>query len=397
MKRDDSDQELDDPRAEVRAMMLQQQQQPQEAPAPTPDPVYDTPSVPTWSESNPWDNQPPPQPPPQPQFTPSNVDVTDPRVRIADAFDPNSPEELARQNAIYGPGGTAMNPPSPTSTFNPTSGSWNAPAPTPAPPASARPTNGSLTDPNFASQLVAWAGQQPGVNPSVRNDPNYWIGRFTSGAFGNDQNYAIQRMMQAEGAPEGAGAARTTTTPAAQRTSVAAPTSFNFAPATSNAPQGAWNSDFITQVRALLMQRLQANSQPLDPNDPNISLPLTAARDEATRHSDKERTDLAEHLYASGGLNTDAIGQKIQQSGERNASSLAGLRATLITRELTARRDELKSLMQMALQSGDAESAAAIQAQIAALNAQVNREGLGLDAAKYAAYLNTIGAEQVMN
>lgn len=72
---------------------------------------------------------------------------------------------------------------------------------------SGRPTGGNLTDPNYAASYVAWAGTQPGVNPSVKNDPGYWIGRFTSGAFGNDQEYALQRMMQAEGAPEAAGAA----------------------------------------------------------------------------------------------------------------------------------------------------------------------------------------------
>lgn len=69
-----------------------------------------------------------------------------------------------------------------------------------------QPTGGMLTDRNFAEQFVKYWGQQPGVNPSVANDPGYWIGRFTSGAFGNDQAYAIQRMMQAEGPPEGAGA-----------------------------------------------------------------------------------------------------------------------------------------------------------------------------------------------
>lgn len=265
----------------------------------------------------------------------------------------------------------------------------NPPA-TPAAPGNTsgtRPTGGNLSDPSYAARYVAWAATQPGVNPSVKNDPGYWIGRFTSGAFGNDQNYALQRMMQAEGAPESG----------APRASVSAPSAFAATGASAGQQQGLWNQDFVTKIRSLLMQRLSAAGQPVNENDPSISAPLIAARDEATRGSDRERTALAEHLYADGGLNTDAISQKIQQSGEKNALGLGSLRATLITRELQSRRDDLKSLLQMAVQSGDAESAQAIQMQLAELDAQVKREGIGADMAKYAAYLNTIAADKVTN
>lgn len=67
------------------------------------------------------------------------------------------------------------------------------------------PSGGSLTDPAYAAKLVAYYANQPGANPSLKNDPNYWIGKLTSGAFQNDQGYAVSRFMQPEGAPEGSG------------------------------------------------------------------------------------------------------------------------------------------------------------------------------------------------
>lgn len=173
--------------------------------------------------------------------------------------------------------------------------------------------------------------------------------------------------------------------------SLAAPTPYTGA-SSFQAPAGVWGSDFLSQLRTMLMQRLSASQQPVNESDPSIQAPLTAARDEGTRQSATERTQLAERLYAQGGLNTDAITQQIQQSGERNAGTLGGLRATLITRELESRRTELKDLMQMALASGDAEMARQIQMQLGALSAQVQREGMSLDAAKYSAYLNSQAA-----
>lgn len=48
--------------------------------------------------------------------------------------DPNSPEELARINAIYGPGGSVYAPPTPTSPWNPTTEAYAAPKHEDAPP-----------------------------------------------------------------------------------------------------------------------------------------------------------------------------------------------------------------------------------------------------------------------
>lgn len=80
----------------------------------------------------------------------------------------------------------------------------SAPAPQQA-PATGFQRGGNLRDPGYASQFVSYFGTQPGVNPSVRTDPNYWIGKLTSGELGSDENYIIQKMMTPEGPPAGGG------------------------------------------------------------------------------------------------------------------------------------------------------------------------------------------------
>jgi hypothetical protein len=54
------------------------------------------------------------------------------------------------------------------------------------------------------------------------------------------------------------------------------------------------------------------------------------------------------------------------------------LRGNLIMNAYNQKNQELQSLLQMALASGDAQSAREVQMQIAQLQATINREGLGV-------------------
>ena len=103
----------------------------------------------------------------------------------------------------------------------------------------------------------------------------------------------------------------------------------------------------------------------MDENDPYIREPFTAAGVQAARSQQKERSDLAERLAATGDTSR-SLEMGIQQSAERNAVGLGTLKAKLISDEYTARRQELLDLMQMALQNNDTELAREIQlAQLA--------------------------------
>lgn len=143
-------------------------------------------------------------------------------------------------------------------------------------------------------------------------------------------------------------------------------------------------------LQDLIMKKLGEASAPVNENDLAISQPLAAARDEVQRSQDAERTALAERLYAQGGgsLQSGELGQAIQQSAERNAGGLSQLRAGLITQQYQAKQQELETLLSQALASGDTQSAQLLQGEIAALNAAVSREGMGISLAEFLANLN---------
>jgi hypothetical protein len=225
-----------------------------------------------------------------------------------------------------------------------------------------RPTGGNLSDPAYRAQFIAWAATQPGVNPSVINDPGYWDQAFASGRFGNDQNYALQRMMQAEGAPEGAGAGPSGNVPA--------------------------TSAFTDQVRKMLMDRMGRDTASVNESDSNIAAPFDAANLTAQRGQQAERTALAERLAASGDT-SGSLERGIQQSAERNAVGLGSLKANLIQKEYAARRADLSDAMQQALQSGDRETAYQLQMALAQLDAQLRREGYGVNLAEFGQNQNT--------
>lgn len=60
-------------------------------------------------------------------------------------------------------------------------------------------------DVSSVDAYLAYMGAQPGINPSVKNDPNYWRQKLLSGELGQDESYISQRMFQAEGAPAAGG------------------------------------------------------------------------------------------------------------------------------------------------------------------------------------------------
>ena len=127
---------------------------------------------------------------------------------------------------------------------------------------------------------------------------------------------------------------------------------------------GAHGSDFQSSIRAMLMKILQGASGPVDPNSPDIAQPYEAAKLSADRSLAGERSSLAERLYAEGGGGTNELAQGIQQSSERNAVGLAGIKSQLIGRAFAAKQAQLQQALALAVQSGDLEAARQIQLQM---------------------------------
>lgn len=127
------------------------------------------------------------------------------------------------------------------------------------------------------------------------------------------------------------------------------------------------SSVFQDQLRAILMQRLGKAQLPVDENDPFIREPMTAAGVQAARMQQKERTELAERLAATGDTSR-SLEMGIQQSAERNAVGLGSLKAKLINDEYNKRREEMLDLLQMAFANNDSEMARQIQLALTAID-----------------------------
>lgn len=240
-----------------------------------------------------------------------------------------------------------------------------------------RPTGGLLTDQAYAARYVAWAATQPGVNPSVIKDPNYWIGRFTSGAFGNDQDYALKRMMQPEGAPEGASAS----TAAANTTSTYKPstiaTGSTYTGNGSSAPQVATstaNTGFGDQIRAQLMSLL--NQPAVSENDPDISGAISANRVATERSLAQERDQISESANAQhlgGAGSTEA---QIQAARERTGVGQGQFAGNMVAQQALARRNQITQLLQIGAGVMTADQQQQLQRELANLDAQLRQQSI---------------------
>lgn len=292
------------------------------------------PSTYQWGDTDPTAQTPPPKDlrgsgqgitdPPMPAQAPANTGaITDPNdPRLSNGAYASDPNVLSYINNTQGYGA---------------GGNYQGQGPTPPAAggaASTQPTGGNLSDPSYASQFVTWAASQPGVNPSVKNDPGYWIGRFTSGAFGNDQNYALSRMMQAEGAPE-SGAPAAAGAPGAAGGAGGIDLQSILASLMNRG--GGSTSSWTPELRNRINAMLDANSKPVSADDPIIHNQTDAYQGDIQRSIANFREMAAERAHAQGvgtGAFDSQIGNAIQ-SGGRSVGKFTG---DLMAKENDSRR-----------------------------------------------------------
>lgn len=233
-------------------------------------------------------------------------------------------------------------------------------------PTAQRPTGGSINDPNYLNSLISWAATQPGVNPSVVRDPNYW--RSAVGRFNGDENYFVQRMFTPEGPAEGGAPAAAPSAPAGP----AAPTA-SYQPV----PQSSFNNG----LRDFLMNQLHGLETPIDANNPELSPAISAYTTQSQRDQQAERDALAERYYASGpgggsDLNSGGFNTAVQQGMENAAGKRANFSGSMVFQANQARRSQLQGMLSTAVQAGLTDQAQAIQQQIAELDAKLRQQGI---------------------
>lgn len=194
------------------------------------------------------------------------------------------------------------------------------------------------------TQINAWLSSiagQPGVNPSVANDPAYWNRRIkeTGGLGADNTDYWMGLALRPEGAPEGGGGGGGT--PGAAGAQPSAP----YVPGQGVSGMGTVFTggglgDKVNPMFDLLMRR--ANGDPnVSANDPIIRSNVDSFNATQQRAERDYESQLAERL----GPNTN-MGKERRMGAERIGSNTAGFEAQMMNQERTARRQEIQQALQ---------------------------------------------------
>ncbi len=160
---------------------------------------------------------------------------------------------------------------------------------------------------------------------------------------------------------------------------------------------GAGGSDFQNQIRSQLLAILQSSQKPVDANDRQIAAQMNAAQRLSDRQVAQQRAAAAERAAANGLLNggqsSGGFDTEVQGINEDAAQGLQGLQASLFGRVAQQKQAQLQQALQLAVQSGDAEAARAIQVQLAQMDAQLRSQQLAQQASQWNDQFGLQGAQ----
>lgn len=129
-------------------------------------------------------------------------------------------------------------------------------------------------------------------------------------------------------------------------------------------------------LREIMTSRLKTAQEPVSTESPGIRDVIAARRLESQRGSERSRAALAERLHAQGMGNSGLFDAGVlgleQDRGEADSDAVA----EILHGELSAKRQELMQLLQMAAAMGDADATRAIQQQLAILDTQMQQTSL---------------------
>lgn len=209
-------------------------------------------------------------------------------------------------------------------------------------------------DQKILGRIAAWS-QQAGSNPSLKNDPNYWLGRIKQeGGLGSDNDaYWANLGMRPEGAPEGGGGGQSGPGGGG-----------NFGGGNVGGGSYGMNSPQSNQIFDLLMKRANGSLN-IDPNDPIIRNQVDAYNAQNTRASRDYLANEAERQGPNANLTgeTRMASEKVGQAGGQ-------FQAQLMQRELDARRQEIQSALSGASGFLTQEQQLQLQQEMDALNRQ---------------------------
>lgn len=292
--------------------------------------------------------------------------ITDPGARAGGVADPNDPAEIDRINGIYGPGGTALNKPGPTSVWDPVKEAWNTP------PA---PESGDDELLAFISQLAG----MPGADPSLAADPDYWFKAISSrgglnagnrqywqdAAVGPTAFFNNPNRETGGGAPAGGGGS----------TAAGAGNGNLSGLLMQLLSQGSRTSGDRSGILSRLMSLADQYAKPVSPDDPNIKASTDAYAGQVGRSVNRFRKTAAERAYAEG-VPTGAFDAQIGNAEMAGGRAQGDFESGLMRDEMVSRRNALMSTLQSAGSLLSAQDSADIQSKIANMDAILRSQGL---------------------
>lgn len=145
-------------------------------------------------------------------------------------------------------------------------------------------------------------------------------------------------------------------------------------------------------LRDLILSRATEAGKPVDPNAPGIKERIAAQHLAHQRAMERSQSQNAARLanmdLGSSGEADTSFNALQQQRGEADAQG----DSQILGQEMESKRDELTRLLQMAVASGDAESARTLQAQLSAIESQLGQERFGADLGfRQSSFLDDLG------
>jgi hypothetical protein len=141
-------------------------------------------------------------------------------------------------------------------------------------------------------------------------------------------------------------------------------------------------------LRQILMNQLGMLQSPVSEDTPGIRESLSANRNANQRAEERMRGEIAERRAYddSGGVGSKAYMTDVDRLGTQRAEAEAGYAGDKMFEAMQQRQQQLQQLLSQAMQIGDAESARSIQAQLNAIQMQLNQSNFYDDSAyRYAA------------
>ncbi len=153
-----------------------------------------------------------------------------------------------------------------------------------------------------------------------------------------------------------------------------------------------------SQLQQILMGQLGQASQPISANSPGIKEILAGGRLGLQRGAERERKNAAElRAYdGSGGLGGKAFDSDVNRILERQGEADARMTGDVMSQQLQRQEDKLQRLLTLATTLGDAESARTIQAQLQAIQTQLQQSNFYDQTAFNYAGLNQQGNQNAL-